>query len=118
MPYFSGASGVYCGNQLSPSDVLIPSPPFAPGYDQTWNGTTWVATRRPTDLVTKLVIRNRLAAAGLTAAYRAFLTANPDAADQWNDATVIYAGDPNVRAALTAIGANADAILDYDPAAS
>ena len=117
MPWFLGSNGPYLGDRVNLNDQQIPERPDHLGYDQSWTGSSWVATRRPFDPVTKLTIVNRMISSGHSNSFRAFLSANPDAADQWNAATVIYAGDPQVRAALTAINADPDVILAYDPAA-
>ena len=117
MSWYLNAAGPYLGDRTDPADQLLPDPELTPGADAAWVGGRWTYTRRPLDPVTKLTIVNRMISSGHSNSFRAFLAANPDAADQWNAATVIYAGDPQVRAALTAINADPDAILAYDPAA-
>jgi hypothetical protein len=59
--------------------------------------------------VSKLVIVDRLEAAGLGAVADAALTGATRR--RWEAATSIYADDPNMIAFLTAIGADPDAIL-------
>ena len=92
MPWFLGSNGPYLGDRVNLNDQQIPERPDHLGYDQSWTGSSWVATRRPFDPVTKLTIVNRMISSGHSNSFRAFLSANPDAADQWNAATVIYAG--------------------------
>lgn len=63
-------------------------------------------------LVLKRVIVDRLYAAGKLDAARAALDASPlYTRERWNSRDAVYATDPDTIALLTAIGADADAIL-------
>ena len=65
----------------------------------------------PTNYIPKLVIVERLEAAGIRAAAKAALAADDYQQDRWDAATQIDPNDAGVRTILTAAGADLDVIL-------
>ena len=68
----------------------------------------------PTVYIPKLVIVERLEAAGLRAAAKTALAADDYQQDRWNAATAIDPNDQAVRQLLTSVGADLDVILAVD----
>lgn len=112
--YFRDTDGAYLGgfDGAEPPAGAIEVPAAPNDARATWNGSAWVEPPPPPHLVPKLLVVERLAAAGRLATARQALNAADDLTrERWDAAKEIASDDTQVRGFLTAIGTDPDVIL-------